>query len=354
MVSLECIQRIRDELEAHGDLQALSPPLAETKSLCEFVTDGRALCLLTNAVLESEVEELSKKPQRSGKQLSKFHALERVRFFIKWCRTSKLEEHQVFTIVQLLDEVNETAVSETIVALRNKMRQGLKAANSMSHNARVSTSSTTSSGSNRAKNVYRLSSFLNKLSSAPVVVTKSSQNKSRMNHRVSLTSSVSSNQSRRDVEEPVPTDEENINSRLRIPSIFKNNNNNINTSATLRSSVISNALDVWHLWWFGNATFGYPLFKGLQPSDVATKIKRKRHSEWTNLIKHLFDAVKPTTGRDLQLPKRQPEADVLFRTAINNVPVKMPTSRRTSHRADRAAITPRRIREALHEANPDA
>ncbi|OWZ03468.1 hypothetical protein PHMEG_00024796 [Phytophthora megakarya] len=245
MASLECIQWIRDELEAHGDLQDLSPPLADTKSLCEFVTDGRALCLLTNAVLESEAEELPK-----NLQLSKFHALERVQFFIKWCRTrAKLEEHQVFTTVQLLDEVNETAVSETIVALRNKTRPGLKTANSMSQyyfdgdsNARASTSSTTSSGSNSANNANRLSSFLNKFPSAPVVVSKSSQNKPPMNHRVSLTSSVSSNQSPRDVEEPVPTDEENSKSRLRIPSIFKSNNkNNINTSATPRSSVISNA-----------------------------------------------------------------------------------------------------------------
>ncbi|OWY93821.1 hypothetical protein PHMEG_00036634, partial [Phytophthora megakarya] len=55
----------------------------------------------------------------------------------------------------------------------------------------------------------------------------------------------------------------------------------------------------WYLWWYGNATVGYPPFKGLQPSDFATKIKRKRYSEWTNLIKHLCDAVKSTTGRDL-------------------------------------------------------
>ncbi|OWY94105.1 hypothetical protein PHMEG_00036262, partial [Phytophthora megakarya] len=195
MPSLACVRRIRDEWEAHGDLQDLSPPLEETKWLCEFVTDGRALFL------------------QLLRQLNKFHALER-----------------------LLDEVNETAVSETIVSLRNKTRPGFKAANSMPQykfdkdsNARVSTSS----GNNRANNTNR--SFLNKLPSALVVVTESSQTKPPMNHRVSLTSSVSSNQSPRDVEEPVPTDEENSKSRMRIPSIFKSNNNNINTSATPRS-----------------------------------------------------------------------------------------------------------------------
>ncbi|POM72266.1 Hypothetical protein PHPALM_11046, partial [Phytophthora palmivora] len=251
MASQACIQWIRDELEAHGDLKDLSPPLVDTKSLCEFVTDGRALCLLTNAVLESETDELPKKLQRSLKQLSKFHALERVQFFIKWCRTrAMLEEHQVFTTVQLLDEVNETAVSETIVALRNKTRPGLKAANALSQyyfdgdsNARMSSSSTTSTGSSSANNASRLSSFLNKFPSAPVVATKSSQSKPPMNHRVSLTSSVCSNQSPRDLEEPVPADEDNNKSRLRIPSIFKSNNNsnNNNASATPRSSIISNA-----------------------------------------------------------------------------------------------------------------
>ncbi|OWZ10499.1 hypothetical protein PHMEG_00016649 [Phytophthora megakarya] len=276
--------RIRDELEAHGDLQDISPPLAETKPLCEFVTDGRALCQLTNAVLESEAEELPKKLHRSLKQLSKFHALDH------------LEEHQVFTTVQLLDEVNETAVSETIVALRNKTRPGIKANNSMSQyyfdrdsNARVSTSSITSSGSNSANNANRLSSFLKK--------TSISARGDQAAYEPPRVAHVQCRQ--QPVPEPVPTDEENSKSRLRIPSIFESNNNNINTSATSRSNVISNALGDWHLWWFGNATMGYPPFKGLQPSDFATKIKRKRYSEWTNLIKHLCDAVKSATGRDL-------------------------------------------------------
>ncbi|KAI9917754.1 hypothetical protein PsorP6_013002 [Peronosclerospora sorghi] len=109
MAALACIQWIRDELEAHGDLEMLNPSLVDTKSLCEFVTDGRALCLITNAVLEGEENELPKKLQLSLKQLSKFHALERVQFFIKWRRTcSKLEEHQVVTTVHLLEKMNES------------------------------------------------------------------------------------------------------------------------------------------------------------------------------------------------------------------------------------------------------
>ncbi|CAH0486223.1 unnamed protein product [Peronospora farinosa] len=257
MTALACIQWIRDELEAHNDLETLQPPLIDTDSLCEFVTDGRALCLLANFVLDGEENHLPKKLQRSLKQLSKFHALERVQFFIKWCRTrAKLEEHQVFTTVQLLDEVNETAVSETIIALRNKTRPGYKSTSALSqycadgdsNNAymRTSTSSITSTGSSNANNANRLSSFLNKFPSAPVVTTTTLQSKPPMSHhRVSLTSSVaSSNPSPREFEEPVPVDEihsSNSKSRLRIPSIFKNSNNASPASATSRSSVISNA-----------------------------------------------------------------------------------------------------------------
>uniref|UniRef100_M4BF14 Calponin-homology (CH) domain-containing protein n=1 Tax=Hyaloperonospora arabidopsidis (strain Emoy2) TaxID=559515 RepID=M4BF14_HYAAE len=263
MAASACIQWIRDELMAHGALETLSPPLVDTTSLCEFVTDGRALCLLTNAVLESEEDELPKKLRRSLKQQSKFHALERVQFFLKWCRTrAELEEHQVFTTVQLLDEVNEMAVSETIVALRCKTRPGGKGGNALAQyyfdggvasHAPSSTSSTTTSSSSTtsiANNANRLSSFLNKFPSSPAAKPPMSHN------RTSLTFSVvSSNPSPREVEEPVPGDEEHADlsnsycssssnqSRLRIPSISKGQNSAkaLNASATSRSSVISNA-----------------------------------------------------------------------------------------------------------------
>ncbi|KAI9905494.1 hypothetical protein PsorP6_013408 [Peronosclerospora sorghi] len=246
MAALACIQWIHDELEAHGDFETLNPPLVDTKSLCEFVTDGRALCLLTNSVLEGEDNELPKKLQRSLKQLSKFHALERVQFFIKWCRTcAKLEEHQFFTTVHLLDEVNETAVSENIVTLRNKTRPNLKAVNALAQfyfdgegsntTARVSTISTTSSSSSSVPNASKLSSFLTKFPSSP-------RSKPPMRHnRVSLTSSVaSSNASPRDFEEPVAANEysNNYKSLLRVSFIFKGDNNN---NTTPRSSIISNA-----------------------------------------------------------------------------------------------------------------
>ncbi|CAH0481944.1 unnamed protein product [Peronospora belbahrii] len=276
MTVVACIQWIREELE--DDLETLHPSLPETDSLCEFVTDGRALCLLTNKVLrqaeadadDAVGDELPKKLQRSLKQLSKFHALERIQFFIKWCRArAQLEEHQVFTTVQLLDEVNETAVSETIVALRKKTRPHLKSMHLLSpfqldkdKNKTLTmqattlvlnnNGTTTNIGSSGANNANRLSSFLNKFPSAPVVTTTNMQSKPPTSHnRVSLTSSVaSSNPSPREFEEPVPSDEintSNSKSRLRIPSIFKgssnnnNNNNNSLASATSRSSVISNA-----------------------------------------------------------------------------------------------------------------
>ncbi|CAI5743649.1 unnamed protein product [Peronospora destructor] len=251
MATSACIQWIRDELEAHNDLATLHPPLVDTDSLCEFVTDGRALCLLANFVLNGEETKLPKKLQRSLKQLSKFHALERVQFFIKWCRScAKLEEHQVFTTVQLLDEVNETAVSETIIALRNKTRPGLNTTSALSqycsNGDSTSTSSIPSTGSSNANNANRLSSFLNKFPSAAVVVTTTLQSKPPMSHnRVSLTSSVaSSTPSPREFDELVPADEvssSNSKSRLQIPSIFKGSNIASPASVTSRSSVISNA-----------------------------------------------------------------------------------------------------------------
>ncbi|KAE9197595.1 hypothetical protein PF004_g19786 [Phytophthora fragariae] len=114
------------------------------------------------------------------------------------------------------------------------------------------------------------------------------------------------------------------------------------------------ALGVWHLWWFGNPAMGYLPFKGLQPSDFSTTIKRKRYSEWTVLVKHLSDAVKAATNRDFHPPQNQHEADELFNIAMKNVPMKSSAEEKKSRRTDRAATTLRRIREALHEANSDA
>ncbi|TDH70471.1 hypothetical protein CCR75_001560 [Bremia lactucae] len=237
MSSLACIQWIRNELEMHGDLQELNPPLVDTTSLCEFVTDGRALCLLTNVVLEHPEEELPKKLQRSLRQLSKFHALERVQFFIKWCRTrAMLEEHQVFTTVQLLDEVNEVAVSETIVALRNKTRPRLGTLNAVSMSSdRIRSSSSSPSHANR------LSSFLNKFPSAPIVATKPA--KPPRTPRISLTSSgTSTHSSPRDLDEqPVLIDDTNASkSRLRMPFRAKSPSSPSPLASSPQSSHVSN------------------------------------------------------------------------------------------------------------------
>ena len=86
MTARACIEWIRTELAT--ELQTLEPPLVDTTSLCAFVTDGRALCLLANTVFQNEADDdaatddatTAKKLQRSLKQLSKFHALERVQF----------------------------------------------------------------------------------------------------------------------------------------------------------------------------------------------------------------------------------------------------------------------------------
>ncbi|GMF29792.1 unnamed protein product [Phytophthora lilii] len=49
----------------------------------------------------------------------------------------------------------------------------------------------------------------------------------------------------------------------------------------------------------------YPPFKGLQLSDFSTKINQNRYSEWSMLVKHLRDAVKSSTERDLKPPQSQ-------------------------------------------------
>ncbi|TMW58355.1 hypothetical protein Poli38472_009914 [Pythium oligandrum] len=117
------------EIQPSGeDAQPITPPLSDSKVVCEFLRDGRALCLLVDALSKKAGEDnfvsvLPKKIQRSIHQPSMFHALERVQFFIKWCRNVvELEEHHIFTSVQLLDEANTDAVCECMDALRLKMR----------------------------------------------------------------------------------------------------------------------------------------------------------------------------------------------------------------------------------------
>uniref|UniRef100_K3XBN9 Calponin-homology (CH) domain-containing protein n=1 Tax=Globisporangium ultimum (strain ATCC 200006 / CBS 805.95 / DAOM BR144) TaxID=431595 RepID=K3XBN9_GLOUD len=122
----------------------LQPPLPDansTWSICEFLRDGRALCLLSAALDHVATKQqnddddahdigdstLPKNLQRSLHQLSTFHALERIQYFIKWCRNAPLDAYLVFSSVQLLDELNEKIVCTCLNALRDKFRPELRA-----------------------------------------------------------------------------------------------------------------------------------------------------------------------------------------------------------------------------------
>ncbi|DBA05050.1 TPA: hypothetical protein N0F65_000738 [Lagenidium giganteum] len=113
----DAMQWIQMELQSHE-----LTPAPDTSSLCAFLRDGRALCLLATA-LDERNETIGKHLQRSLHQLSTFHSLERIQFFIKWCRNDvRLEEQHIFTSVQLLDEANDSAVFACVDALRTKFR----------------------------------------------------------------------------------------------------------------------------------------------------------------------------------------------------------------------------------------
>lgn len=156
-------------------------PAPPTGSLCEYLRDGRALCQLA-VRLDPSVESKWKQVQRSLHQLSTFHSLERVQCFLKWCRLdAHLEEHLIFTTVQLLDEANTDAVLACIEALQKKFRpDAMKAVKKMadidgpspvqesgdenaplSANGAESTSPTSSQPSSSSK----LSAFLSKFPS---------------------------------------------------------------------------------------------------------------------------------------------------------------------------------------------
>ncbi|GLE09573.1 hypothetical protein PINS_up021301 [Pythium insidiosum] len=112
------------------------------------------------------------------------------------------------------------------------------------------------------------------------------------------------------------------------------------------------ALGVWCLWWFGNAAKGYPPFRLLHSHDFKRQF-RKTFSEWTMLVKHLVDAVERATSRPIQTPENEGQAHSLFRIAIEHVPMK---AKQNEHkrRPERATTTLRRIREAIHDADPSA
>lgn len=120
MDAIAWVQSELRSLEA-APAQALLEPPQTFDSLCAYVKDGRALCLLTMA-LQNDAE-MPKHLTRGMHQVTTFHALERIQFFLKWCRGyAGLDEHLVFTSVQLVDEAHEKAVAATIHALRVKYR----------------------------------------------------------------------------------------------------------------------------------------------------------------------------------------------------------------------------------------
>lgn len=124
---------VRAEIEPLATSLQPALPEAASVSLCEYLRDGRALVLLTAALpaaddnQQQDVAALPKHLQRSLHQTTTFHALERIQFFLKWCRAdAALDAFVVFSSVQLLDEQNNTVVAACLDALRSKFRSQLK------------------------------------------------------------------------------------------------------------------------------------------------------------------------------------------------------------------------------------
>ncbi|GAB9469547.1 hypothetical protein Gpo141_00006823 [Globisporangium polare] len=132
---MDVLAWVRSEVEPLA--ASLQPSLPDASTpLCEFLRDGRALVLLTAALTSEpasdnqqpqDVTALPKNLQRSLHQTTTFHALERIQFFIKWCRAdAALDAFVVFSSVQLLDEQNDKVVGACLEALRSKYRPQLK------------------------------------------------------------------------------------------------------------------------------------------------------------------------------------------------------------------------------------
>ncbi|OWZ10234.1 hypothetical protein PHMEG_00016948 [Phytophthora megakarya] len=119
---------------------------------------------------------------------------------------------------------------------------------------------------------------------------------------------------------------------------------------SITQKCLANALWVWRLWWLGNQASGYPPFRSLHSSYFATS-SRKIFSEWSVLVRHLTTAIETSTGTKMQRPKTQDEADSLYNLGMSNVLLK-PSSHPHKQRMERAVTTLRRIRQALHDANP--
>ncbi|KAG6947142.1 hypothetical protein JG688_00015665 [Phytophthora aleatoria] len=109
------------------------------------------------------------------------------------------------------------------------------------------------------------------------------------------------------------------------------------------------ALSVWRLW-LGNPAGGYPPFRTLQAFDFVSS-NRKMYSEWSVLVRHIITGVESDSGADMQRPDYQEETDRLYEQGMSKVPLEA-SAQPHKQQLERAVTTLRRIREAIHDANP--
>ncbi|OQR88457.1 hypothetical protein THRCLA_10315 [Thraustotheca clavata] len=97
---------------------AESPLPEQANDLCLYLKDGRVLCLLANALANSQVIKV-----RPLEKHRTFHALESVSLFLRWVRDDA-KVNELFSSAQLLDEKDEKAVLKTLSVLYQKYRNG--------------------------------------------------------------------------------------------------------------------------------------------------------------------------------------------------------------------------------------
>ncbi|KAE8895104.1 hypothetical protein PF005_g1356 [Phytophthora fragariae] len=77
------------------------------------------------------------------------------------------------------------------------------------------------------------------------------------------------------------------------------------------------------------------------------------YSEWSVLVRYITTGVKAGGGAEMQRPDCQETTDRLYYEGMMNVPLK-PSAHPHKQRPERAVSTLRRIREAIHDADPEA
>ncbi|KAE8897753.1 hypothetical protein PF010_g11352 [Phytophthora fragariae] len=76
------------------------------------------------------------------------------------------------------------------------------------------------------------------------------------------------------------------------------------------------------------------------------------YSEWSVLVRHITTGVE-VGGAEMQRPDCQETTDRLCYEGMTNVPLKQ-SAHPHKQRPERAVTTLRRIREAIHDADPEA